>query len=338
VEQKFSSIKPVPRQIKEYEDYKAHRESIKAEIGTIDKRLTEFVTTTPQPEVVKTTLDLRHFCQSRLESLKAPIVPGGFYLGSTMLLWPTSLTCLGWLAFVVPPFAKTRDRTGWRKRILWLTLWVVLLYRWPTWIRNFFSLNQDRVYWGVANVDVDFFGFWYQEILGILVSFLIATIWVQWLAFFYHRKRQVDEAPADAVTAALDPRRLEDLSTIFLHWQIASVILSLAFIWYTYFFWDAVFRVHDKRYVVHGIIVHGMWLLTWLILTLPLLSTLYSWQRTKAQAISAVGTLIRTGAEGTKDLLDAIRSFEPISPWNLAASTIALVFSFLAPLFHAILH
>jgi len=73
--------------------------------------------------------------ESRLRALKPSIVVGGFYLGSTMLLRPIAFTCLGWLAFLIPPFLEHGDKYALRNRAI-LTAAITIGYRWPTWARS----------------------------------------------------------------------------------------------------------------------------------------------------------------------------------------------------------
>jgi hypothetical protein len=58
------------------------------------------------------------------------------------------------------------------------------------------------------------------------------------------------------------PESSEELSLMFFHWQLASILLTLALLGYTLFFWQMVISVGDSRYLPHAIIVHSMWVIT----------------------------------------------------------------------------
>jgi hypothetical protein len=48
------------------------------------------------------------------------------------------------------------------------------------------------------------------------------------------------------------------------------------------FFWQMVISFGDFRYLPHAIIVHSMWVITWIIISLPLLITSYQWHGVRA--------------------------------------------------------
>jgi hypothetical protein len=246
-----------------------------------------------------------------------------------MLLWPVIFTCLGWVAFLIPPeirLSSTRIR-----EIVLITLAISLVYRWPTLARNFAFRTEGRLFYGIANWDTDPAGFVAQELLSLTVSLLLAVIWSKWITLFSERLTEIPKSIEAPVSAALDWSSLADLSRSFIHWQISSVVVACGFIPYLYFFWDAVLRGHDQRYLIGAITVQVLWAVTWGIISLPLAATFYSWQSIRSAAICAIGRSAFEDDEKAKSALEAIKSLEPINPWNLAVTSVAFFVSFVGP-------
>jgi hypothetical protein len=232
----------------------------------------------------------------------------------------------------VPPrisFAWLRTNS---KRILFFALGILVFYRWPTWARNFIFNKEGRIFFGVANLDVDPAGFYAQESLGLVVCFLLAVIWTKWVLHFAEYNQELSKPISDPIAEALNWTRISQLSRAFLHWQVSSVVLAGGFVPYLYFFWDAVLRQHDQRYWIAAISVQLLWATTWILITLPLAATLYAWHTLRAAATSAVGEAMLQNKEGMGSILDAIRELEPINPWNLATTSVVAFVSFVAPI------
>jgi len=326
------SVKSLQEQEHKLQDFETNRALLESAITALDKKLSNFAITFPPPEDVKAAVELQQQLKARMASMRPPIVVSGFYFSSTMLLWPVIFTCLGWVAFLVPPRFRFAPFQTHFKRILVFTLGITVFYRWPTWARNFIFNKEGRIFFGVANLDVDPAGFFVQEGLGLTVSFLLAVIWTKWMVLFGERAREPSIPISDPISAALAWSALAQLSRTFIHWQVSSVILACGFIPYLYFFWDAVLRGHDQRYLIAAITVQALWATTWIIVTLPLANTLYAWQSIRAAAVCAAGKKALQKEEGMDSVLDAIKALEPINPWNLAVTSVAFFVSFVAPI------
>jgi hypothetical protein len=118
---------------------------------------------------------------------------------------------------------------------------------------------------------------------------------------------------------------------MFLHWQIASILLGSAFLWYTIFFWQMVIVYKDIRYTPHAIIVNSIWIMTWMIISLPLLITSYHWYKLRSRAVVALTKASLPNDYDPDRVAVALDKLQPISPWNLAASSIAVAVSLIAP-------
>uniref|UniRef100_UPI003B3BD305 hypothetical protein n=1 Tax=Spirosoma sp. TaxID=1899569 RepID=UPI003B3BD305 len=121
---------------------------------------------------LENSLRYRDYIKQLLNEKKQLLRIGGFYLGSTMLLWPMTLTFLGWLVFLAKPKVDSNDKINFLGIIrLFFGLW--LTYRLPVWLRNSIFSGGDRKYYGHANFDIDLLGFIVQEFQCICIVILL---------------------------------------------------------------------------------------------------------------------------------------------------------------------
>jgi hypothetical protein len=255
-------------------------------------------------------------------------------LAPTHFIWAAFFALVGWLIFIFPPrLGQDALQQLTSKRVpLWL--FIFIFYRWPTWWRNTPLGEEGRKFFGNANFDIDRIGFFVQETLGAGVALLLAVLWLQWSAYYTQVRVQLSaRAGREPVEEALKPELAEDLSMMFLHWQIASALIALSFFWYTIFFWQTVMVGNDMRYLPHAIIVHSLWFMSWIIVSLPLVITAYEWHRVRSRAAIALSRMDRTPSHDAPLVVDAMEKLEPIGYWNIAASAIAVAASFAIPIF-----
>ena len=338
VEDKIQQIEGLEDVARNIENFKKQNAAIQDSINKLDEHLLRISANPLEQQNLSEVLELRKFLAAELKSRKAPVAASGFYLSNTMILWSALYLCLGWLVFVVPPPVKARRGAEFALKFLGLFVGVVLFYRFPIWMRNFLFYKEGRVYYGSANYDVDAWGFFAQECLGLMVAILLTTLWLKW-SIYYTELR--DELNAEEVRSpledAFDYRKIERLSTTFMHWQVNSIILAVGFIWYTYFFWDIILRTGDQRYVVNALIIHILWFVSWILMSLPLIIVWYKWQEVKTQALSEVVNSPPAHGDDLEAIVQALRDLQPIGYWNLAASSVGVVFSLVYPVLQAVL-
>ena len=248
---------------------------------------------------------------------------------------------VSWMAHFYHPPSLNKEFSGTitvKNRLL-LTATIVVLYRWPTWWRNTPFGQGGRVYYGNTNIDVNPVGFVVQESLGFVVALLVAVVWLKWSAYYRQIKTQISSmSNENPIGEALKPENSEELSHMFFHWQVASVLLTLAFLWYTVFFRQMVISVGDSRYLPHAIIVHSMWVITWVIISLPVLITSYQWHNMHARAMVALAKADLPKEYDPDRLAGTLDKLQPISSWNVAASGVAVATSFLVPFIKNVFH
>jgi hypothetical protein len=288
-------------------------------------------------ESLTAALELRKFLAEELKKRKPPVAATGFYLSNTMILWCALYLCLGWLAFVVGPNISYKPYKRFALKFLVLFLGILLFYRFPIWMRNFLFYKEGRVYYGSANYDIDIWGFFAQESMGLVVALLLTLIWLQWSHFYTQRRKELAaEIVSDPLKEAFDYEKNERLATTFMHWQVNSLILAVGFIWYTYFFWDIILRTGDQRYVLNALIIHILWLVSWVLISMPLVIVWYKWQQVKNQALGKVVNTPPVHGDDLEAIVTALQNLQPIGYWNLAASSVGVVFSLVYPVLQAV--
>jgi hypothetical protein len=325
---------------KQLAEFDARRDSLRKQIAEMDRTLEGAVYA--KPEDIASLLTQRSQYVKELETTKPAIHVMPFYLNTIMFLWTAGYTTLGWLIFLAAP-RRTSTATLSRRsiaKIVATAACVYTAYNWPVWMRNFILSNEGRLIYSFANYDIAPASFWCQEATTLLFALLVAVVWSQWIAFLEERRAELSVANQDPHEYALDHKVVEGLSLTFLHWQIASTLLGVTFFHFSAVFWDHILRKGDLRYVVPAVTIHICWLASWILVTLPLLLTWYWWQSIRLRAIcDAAREAERKKAEydGLEALKKTLAEIQPIGVWNLAASGIIAVVSFVLPVAQAIL-
>ena len=221
---------------------------------------------------------------------------------------------------------------------VYLFIGVLILFRSPTWIRNILASDANaRVVYAVGNFDISRVSFFIQEILSAFVCVFIVAIWVSWADFFRFWRRSV-LAQWPAMVVDHSARLMESLTVLFIHWQICSIVLAGAFLPYSLLFWKYVISYHDARYLPAALITHLFWLITWLIISLPLTWTWYMW----SVRYGLFHRDLRVGLASDDDVhgqpqREAGTPPLPINALNIAGSAIGALLTFGFPVLKEIL-
>jgi hypothetical protein len=217
---------------------------------------------------------------------------------------------------------------------------ITVMYRWPTWARNLFFYKEGRVVYAFTNIDIGPVDFFTQEIQSLIIAMLIALLWRQWASFFELRRQELrkeaDWSKATILDEAFDQTKLQRLSATFLEWQICSIFLGLAFIFYPILFWDYVVRLGDQRYTVLAIVVHTLWAISWLFISLPLFITWYAWHSVRVRAISSLAREPLPANVDRDTAFKALTELKPVGFVNFTVSGLVALFSFLLPILQAL--
>ncbi len=308
----------------QWADYQKELEETRTAIASIHDRVTTSSSSAPPAELAS-LIDTESELRSELKMLTndPPIHVVGF-LGPLMLIWPMFYICVGYLIFLFSPQVSRRMHPY---RYLQVFSGVYILYRWPTWTRNLPQMQYvNRRVFSNGNWDISRLSFVVQEMQALLVCGMLVTLWMIWAKFLPLWQRHMARHWAALKSNGDIDDCWRDIGDLFIHWQICSVLLAGAFVPYTFFFWTYVVDDHDKRYLPHALIMHALWGLTWMLLSLPLAWTWYQWKfRYRKFEISL--SSVSDDDDGKKKEMSS-----PISQWNVLGSLLGAIIAFLFPL------
>lgn len=256
-----------------------------------------------------------------LRTADPPIRVVGLYLSTLWFVWPIHFLALGLLAFTVSPLSRV---SIWVRlhRARWLIPVVLIAFHWPTWLRNIFFREEGRVTYAYANLDVSGPGFVCQEAQILVTCVLIAVMWRDWLTLTHVRgvvgaveHRAAQEHP---LMVAFRPERYARLARSFGQWILSSVLVLITFGGFTVHFWRSIASNGDLRYLLHAFVLHGFWLATWVIVSLPFLREWVLWD--KLRHLATVRLADRAEDGRAKDAFNVLALQPPIRMWLVAAS------------------
>jgi hypothetical protein len=204
-------------------------------------------------------------------------------------------------------------------------------------MRNIPSLRYiDRKVYANGNWDISVGSFFVQELQALLGCVLVVAVWRIWTDFLPVWRLQVRECLKDEADDKKVAEFAEGFVRLVIHWQVCSVVLAGAFVPYTFFFWDYVIGYRDKRYLAHALIIHGMWGMTWLLISMPLAWTWYEWNvRFKLRGYSQKGP--ERPSEGPIDQPRAVEMGALVGSWNVIGSLAGAALAFVFPLIKEVL-
>lgn len=259
------------------------------------------------------------------------------YMGSQspQFYFPLFFLTLGALAFLLKPsgFVPFRRR---KLQTVIIAVGIYASWQWFHWVRNFVSGEESRVIYTYTNFDINLACYIYQELEAFLISFLIATIWCQWIGFYHTRSSELRDITSHTWSAPLHYQNTERLSDTFSRWQIASLLLVAAFSSFFAFYWKNIHGRGDPRYLISALAIHIVGIASWIIVSLPMTATWRHWHSLRACAIYELAT--STDEIGRVDMRTRmIDSVKPIGSWNLLISTTLLFVSFILPIIQMVI-
>ncbi len=299
---------------------------LETQLVLIDRRLSpaspDFIPTNVDG-LLKDKADLR----SRLDNLKPPVVAVEFHLNPQLLLWPAIYTALGLLVTIFRPPAKVSFF-----RLIGLMCCIYVLYEWPLWIRNFVLSSEGRVVYAYPNFDIHPASFIAQEGQVLGFCFLVALLWLQWIAAAADVRREIRQVSPSPIVTTLDSRRMTALADEFIAWQVNSVALGLGFLFFTQFFWNLVGALKDQRYLLSAMLAHAVWGVSWILLSMPVVLRWRAWSGARLQAMTLVAKKKAAKEDDEGKLWDLLRELQPLSAIGMSISGAAAAASFVWPI------
>lgn len=197
-------------------------------------------------------------------------------------------------------------------------------------MRNFVLSNDGRTVYAYPNVDIHFGSFVAQELVILGFCLLLAVVWLDWIEQFAIF-RELPPVNDKSHLNLLSGRVVRDLSSALLKWQIASVVLAFGFLPFTNFFWTLVEGYRDQRYFLSAVVAHGLWALSWSLISLPVLERWRAWKAFYRQAVAQLAADSAT-IEERRFKMDMIVALQPLSTTYLSLSGATAAVSFVLPI------
>ncbi len=221
-------------------------------------------------------------------------------------------------------------------------------------IRNFFlNTSPLRKVYAYPNLDIGPKSFVVDFCINLLFALLLAVLWRQWM----EAKRRMEEDNKKLFSVieglietppknynelqtknnfikhwkeVLFTRMLGHLSLYFTRWQERSVILLLGFVAYPAYYYVLLNKYNDHRYFIGAITAHILWLITWILISLPVINMYMNWNKDKHWILH----FFDEGVFGKDSNLtyEGITERVPFSGVAFIIAAVAALVSFLFPL------
>jgi hypothetical protein len=193
-------------------------------------------------------------------------------------------------------------------------------------------MKKARTVFASQHWDIDHAGFILQEIVFVMIL-LLSVLWQRWSLYAAEVNANTRAMASKPIQIDKSAERSLTVSDQVSRWQSHSLLLTVAFLPWTWFFWHQVTDLGDSRYIYTAVLIHVMWGITWYFMSLPLF---YSWQAWSQYRLLAIGSVFRQAKDEGDLSLAIFREIQPISHLQFAGTGIAAIASFLLPLIQLI--
>lgn len=131
---------------------------------------------------------------------------------------------------------------------------------------------------------------------------------------------------------------LSTLSDLLFCWQYTSAILAGGFCFFSNFYWQLVIRYQDQRYLVSALTAHLIWLISWIAISLPLVSRWQRWETSRGRAVADILVDQARPANEREQLAQALTDLRPGGFGTLLLSAALAVASFVFPIVKELWH
>lgn len=297
------------------------RDTVERKIAELDEQLE-----TAPPNDVDGLLRAREAWIGAREAAYNGVRLRPFYLSPIMLLWPWIYICI--CAATLVGMKATGEKWGGlrAKEVLAGGLGIYVFYEWPVWLRNFVLSDERRIVYSFANYDISPAGFFAQEWQTLVFSCVLAAMLSVWVRVGRMTISQEE---------IFSPMAIRTVQVALVQWQGASLLLFAGFSYFAWIFWSLVIGYGDLRYLLHATMVQVLWVICWIVISMPLARRWRSWEDTKARAIHKWATETHVDHPSIEVRLALLDEVRPIGRMNAAASVGLGVVSLLLPILQA---
>lgn len=223
------------------------------------------------------------------------------------------------------------SNTCWRLFALFLALFWIIEGA-PLWIRNFSLGEYGRTFYSATNFDVSPFGFLRQECNRLLLCMLLSTICLHSLSQTIEVLSDLRNNPRDDKEIIADSTEAKRLESMFIRWQLSSLLMAIPFLYLIWFYWRAVNIGGDSRYITAAIVSQIEWGAAWVIISLPFFIRCHRWSLARTGYLSR---LIKDPKANSPDL-KLIEMLNPIPTSRMLLSQVFVLITFFTPLIRGI--
>lgn len=313
--------------LSKYDSYKKKRNNYIQIISEIDSQIENPSQIRENYGDVENLIKLRNLYREELSSLKSPISISPYYMNRPLYITFIAYVSLGILTFLLMPTSLK----GLNVRKV-LTVGLLLYIGWMStgWLRNFVFYDEGRTVFSFVNYDIGPVSFFLQELRLLGACILISAVWWGWIVYFDDVLKRLQDRDSEPTSLFELSEHAYIITRMFTRWQITSIVIVAAFLPWTYHYWMLIVRQGDSRYVIHALVMHGYWAVTWILTTVPLFYVYRKWSALKTAVLSKA---VSSDTNGEPDrTINIIKEISPLSNLQFAGASIVSVISFLLPL------
>jgi hypothetical protein len=280
----------------------------------------------------KEKLELLEYYKNELNSDAKPISFRPLYNNHLMFFWVFVFISLSTIIFIVSEVKPKEILKKFDlKYIFSVFVFLYPIYRLPSWLRNLPEGQTDAKLIYYANLNFAKWSFFYQELEALITTLLLSIIVWQWIKLFQVKKTEFEDCNKNYFQRIFEFDYINNITSTFFNWQIASICLVPTFVWYATYYWNNVILTHDTRYILPSIIVHTMLISVWTIISLPTIITYFDFARCKLEAKKHIYDKKDWSIEEKNFWIHQINDVKPVSFWNFAISSASGIISILLP-------
>jgi hypothetical protein len=282
------------------------------------------------PEAVAALTDLKAALESpAIEGETGRVIPSACHLSEVMLVILWAYIVLAML--MLGKESRLREGRWWLQTPL-LGLAMMIFFNWPHWLRNSVWDSSGRTVYSCFNLDIDPWSFGLQEFRLLGFCTLLAAVSTsrifdgkQWKA-----QRSLEGSPAKACVDVA-----HRATEVFIRWQKDSLLLAVACLPITWFYWRLIVDRGDPRYLPSAVNIHLLWIGAWVCVSVPLVSAWRAWMQSRANLLENQVSSRGVSLNGIP-AMDFLKGLEPINQARFVGVAIAGLLSLLLPLLQAV--
>jgi hypothetical protein len=300
----------------------ARRLELKTAVDSVKTRILEWTPEQKDSVVLADLISQKNELEESLTTFRNNVRVSGFADNYTTMVWWFNYFGLGILVFFLAP-NKTKDK--WNKNWGFVTMLVYLTFAWTNWYRTTPLGQYGRTVFSYVHFDVGVTTFFLQELRILGMCILVCIIWRYWCS-------SPNGVGVNSSSSSSNIEKLTDLSLDVSHqfrvWQRNSILLAVAFLPWTWFYWRSMGALADTRYIYSAVVLHLLWLGTWIIITTHLWNLAIVWKREK---LFSLAKLLESDSKDSNNESVYIQGLDPLQKFQVGFAIITSLISFFSP-------